>query len=318
MASLPENLDDLRKTLSFRGGWVVDRNTALLTVQYDALADLGEFDTHIFRWSRGRGWSKAFEVEWLASRIAVDGQGTIACLGPLGLVYAREVDGTEWFEQVDRSARGPRTSGPLRGLTTVAGRFVSCGMARRVYRRDEPDDWVAIDAGVAIDPASPAPVGLNSLTELADGTLSAVGFGGEIWLCGHAGWSAVQSPTNVVLNAVTALPDGRYLACGQLGVIVEGRGETVSVVTHGAGEFDLWGCADFGETVYFAADDRLLALRDGEVEVVKTGLGEGWTHRHLHAADGMLWSFGSRHVAATADGVLWQDMTPRPGQVSGA
>ncbi len=67
----------------------------------------------------------------------------------------------------------------------------------------------------------------------------------------------------------------------------------------------------FKGKLYLACDDGLFALSDGtSLEKVNMGLGEEWTCRHLNANDGVMWSFGPKHIAWAENAKEWNDVTP--------
>jgi hypothetical protein len=153
--------------------------------------------------------------------------------------------------------------------------------------------------------------GFMSMHGLDEFDLYAVGFNGEIWRRLNAVWQPLSSPTNVVLHCVRMLAHDKVYVCGQRGVILRGNGRYFEAIDAGFMEDDLWSLQEFRGAVYLASERALYRLRpDDSLEEVDTGLDEKRTYGHLHANDGVMWSFGSKHLAWTEDGRTWHDATP--------
>lgn len=303
-----------RTTRTFRSGFVITRNRVRVIAQYDALADLGAPDSVVLEWWAGASrWSRIQHVEWTAVRLWVQPEPGFKSftLGLLGQIAVEDASGNVVEERIDDTIGGPRGSGDLRDLRGLGGDLVTCGMQRRVYRRAGPATWIPIDDGVARPRGDTQIRGFNSVDGNSIHSAIAVGFAGEIWRREEGAWSALSSPTNLVLHRVRITGADSWVACGQAGVVILGAGETCSALDHNVIESDIWGLEIFQGAVWLATDSALFRLDAGQVpRRVETGLGAEWTYRHLHSADGVLWSFGPRHIAWTEDCTHWHDATP--------
>lgn len=157
--------------------------------------------------------------------------------------------------------------------------------------------------------APPAVVGFNAIDGASEDDVFAVGYRGEIWRAMAARWQRLESPTNAILHRVRVAQPNLAYAGGQRGVLLRGRGERWEPIVHDATRDDLWGMEWFGGSLYVASESAVFRLADDDtLEVV----GERTLEYcgHLSAADGVMWSFGTKQLAWTVDGSAWNDVTP--------
>jgi hypothetical protein len=182
-------------------------------------------------------------------------------------------------------------------------------MGRQVYRREGAGRWTRQDDGVVLPKGGIKIGGFNSIDGLREDDIYAVGFGGEIWRCVDAQWRPIDSPTNVILHCVRTVRKDLVYACGQKGVLLRGNGDLWEQFAQTETTDDLWGMEWFNETLYLSSDKATYSVKNnGEFEVID--IREIKTRGHLHARDGVMWSFGRKNVAWTEDGVHWTDATP--------
>ena len=98
-------------------------------------------------------------------------------------------------------------------------------------------------------------------------------------------------------------------ASGQKGVVLRGVGDSWQEIRHDATLDNLWGLEWFKGGLYLASEDALYRLNAGDdLDVVDMqGID---TCGHLHANDGVIWSFGTKNVAWSEDALAWNDVTP--------
>lgn len=214
-------------------------------------------------------------------------------------------------EEIDPSDEGPKRRGHIRDLRVIGEYAYVSGMSRQVYRREGPGVWSRQDSGTVLPRGAIELAGFNAIDGLSEDDIYAVGFGGEIWRRYQGNWRRLESPTDVVLHRIRVIaPDLVYIS-GQGGVLLRGFGDSWEVIPHEATEADLWGMEWYRERLYVACDDGMFVLSpDDDLQQIDLGLGEPWTCRHLHANDGVMWSFGPKHLAWTEDAVTWHDVTP--------
>jgi len=264
------------------------------------------------KWTRAdRKWGR-FVVRWTATRIcAIEDRGThVYATGPEGRVAILTPTGSQ-EEMIDPSPQGPLGRGPIRDLRKIGNQLYACGMARQVYHR-AATGWTRQDQGVVLPLGATKIAGFNSLDGLNEGDIYAVGYGGEIWRRVGGNWQQIVSPTNVILNRVKVVGPDRVFACGQKGVLLAGSSNQWRQIDHDATTDQLWGMDWFNNALYVSSEDALYRFDGAEtLEPVNVKLGKGWTFGHLHSHDGVLWSFGTKHLAWTEDGVHWNDGFPR-------
>jgi hypothetical protein len=182
-------------------------------------------------------------------------------------------------------------------------------MARQVYRREGPENWCRRDEGAVLPIGAIEVAGFNSIDGVCEHDIYAVGFGGEIWRCVYRRWYQVKSPTRAILNCVRVVRKELIYAAGHKGVLLRGNGDGWEQVVQKETTDDLWGMEWFNETLYVCSDKAIYCVNeDGEFKAIE--LGHIKTSGHLHANDGVMWSFGGKHVAWTENGLDWNDATP--------
>ena len=299
---------------SFLSGFVEDKNTGRVIAQIDELKDAGATDSELLKWTRtDRKWY-SFDLSWHATRICVlhKPELQVIAVGPDGIVAVGSTAGvTE--EEIDNSDDGPKRRGDIRDLRIIGKHAYVAGMSRQVYRREGPNIWTRQDAGVVQPLGTFEVAGINSIDGLSEMDIYAVGFGGEIWRFVRNKWRQIDSPTNLVLHRVRVIANTNNLvfACGQEGTLLRGHGDTWEHVEHDTTSEDLWGMEWFNDELYVACDEGLFVLSDTDtLEKIDMSLGAEWTCRHLHANDGVMWSFGPKHICWTEDAKKWNDVTP--------
>lgn len=192
--------------------------------------------------------------------------------------------------------------GPLRRLRAIAGLPFAIGMMRQVYRRDGADTWTRIDT-----PAMARCTGVTGF-ETIDGfsldDIYCAGWGGEIWHFDGHGWKRIDCPSNLILTDCCCAPDGQVYLCGQMGLILRGRGSSWEVIDHGGPKLTWWNCCWYQEKLWVASDLGLYTLEDGKLERVDFEIEEPDTFMHLSTGDGVLLSTGAKD-ALLFDGDAW-------------
>lgn len=297
---------------TFKPGFVQDRDTARVIAQNDAIADAGEPDSKALKWVRQTDAWATFGVEWMAIRmwVVTKPKLEVFVLGDGGEICVADLQGIK-EEHIDESDEGPINRGPMRELRWIGDHLYAAGMARQVYRREAPRRWTRRDTGTVLPLGTVAVAGFNALDGLSESDFFGVGFNGEIWRCVKGKWRQLESPTNVVLTRVRVVGPEEMYACGQQGVLLRGTGDTWTPIEHEETEDDLWGMEWYDDALYVASDEDLYRLGPGDtLDRVDMKLGKRRTCSHLHANDGVMWSFGPKHLSWTEDAKTWHDATP--------
>jgi hypothetical protein len=300
----------LSKHFSFVSGFVENSNTLRFIGQADQLNEAEEPNSILFKWIRATNERYGFDLDWYATRMWVldTPHLQVFVVGPDGRVNIGTLQG-DTQEQIDASNRGPSVYGEIRDLRFIGNHLYAAGMGRQVYRRDGKDNWVHRDVR-AIQPSNLEEVtGFNAIDGLGEEDIFAVGFRGEIWRLHAAAWRQVESPTNVILNALRVIDTNLMFACGKKGTLLRGTGDSWQAIAHESTDDEFWGLEWFNDALYVASARSLYRLAaDDTLTPINLGLGKGVTCRFLHANDGVLLSVGTKNVCWTEDGVIWRDL----------
>jgi len=298
--------------LSFLSGFVQDRNTGRVIAQVDELKDAGSTSCWLMKWTRlDRKWY-SFDLSWHATRMCVleKPHPHLLAVGPAGIVSVNTPKGDE-EEEIDSTEDGPKRRGDIRDLRAIGEHAYVVGMSRQVYRREGPGQWVRKDQGVVQPRGTLDLAGFNAIDGLDELDLYAVGFGGEIWHCHNNNWHKLDSPSNLVLLRVRVVNKELVYVSGQQGTILRGQGHHFKAIKQDVTKDDFWGMEWYRDQLYVACDSGIYVLTDGnDLLKVDMGLANDITFRHLHANDGVMFSFGPKHIVWTEDGLAWHDITP--------
>lgn len=248
-------------------------------------------------------WS-IFPLEWVPVGLTV-------LTSPNPCVFAVSEDGRVGFgygdfreELVDNSTEGPRSHGPLRDLSVIGHSLFAVGMGRQVYKRSHQGEWVAISGDILSPKGVPKVCGFNAISGQDEACIWAVGFFGEIFGFDGSSWKQWSSPTNVILHRVVTVSRNLAYATGQLGTLLKFDGSGWFVVCSDADVGNLWGATIFKGVLYVSSEKAIYRLANGDLQPLKI---QGVTSfGHLHANDGVMWSFGTQALAWTEDGTNWQ------------
>ncbi len=223
-------------------------------------------------------------------------------LSKRGVVVRMTADGME-EEDIDEEDTGLQTYGYLNKLRDIGGRFYACGMSRQVYKRTA-QGWVHIDDTILADKKA-TDFSFESIDGTSSSDIYAVGWKGEIYHYNGKKWRKLPCPTNLDLHQVRCVEPNLVYICGEKGIFMRGAGDLWELFETEDFEEDLWGLEVFQGVPYVAYADGLMQF-DGSVLVplktrLKPEVEDGY---RLHAADGVLWSFGQQELA-WFDGSKW-------------
>jgi hypothetical protein len=295
---------------TFGTGVSCGRDGFTVIARIDALHEAGSLASEVLSWNARSGWS-GFSVDWLVTRLVHRPKdGTLFGTGPSGFVFVREGKQTT-EETIDPSDTGPRYRGDIRDLCEIGDAVYAAGLSRQMYRREAVNNWVHCDSGTVQALGDLEVAGFNTIHGLNADLIYAAGFGGEIWCCNLGQWASLPSPTNLVLTRILMAAPDKVYACGQKGTILEGHGEQWEVLDQSMTEDHFWDLVSFRDEIFLSTFRGIYKLdAKSQLQHVPFPDGHDWTFGFLHAAGGMLYSFGSKHIAASADGQNWQDLTP--------
>jgi hypothetical protein len=209
-------------------------------------------------------------------------------------------------EQVGSSEQGTSYSVLLRCIRKIGTHVYVAGMARRVYRREAPNRWIAIDQGVFVPREQrEGAIGFNSIDGLHEQAIYSVGYRGEIWFFDGNKWIPQETSTNIVLTGVKCIPNEEVYACGMAGIILRGKTDRWEIIEQDITKEDFWGITYFHENIYLSNYDGVFKLDNGNLILVNMGLSSEVSTAYLDANDGVLWSVGNKDLVYTENGKTW-------------
>jgi hypothetical protein len=184
-------------------------------------------------------------VPWTACSVSLQREGTetkAVYLGESGEIVI--FDGTGFVSgspvPVDDDA------GPLREVRSIAHNFfVAVGTGLQAYCTEDMVRWRLIEPWKAMPAALRAEFGLESIAGFSAQDLYAVGWDGLLCRSDGHSWRQVPSPTNLDLYRVHCASDGAVYACGDEGILLQGRGDIWSVIEQDITTEKLWGLSYF-------------------------------------------------------------------------
>ena len=286
------------KGLVFGGGWVASRNLSVIPSESPELMEKGTEHTKLLFYAKEK-WTH-HKVAWGSTAVTgrIEPELEALVLGVDGEVLRAQTTGFS-EESVEGAAKLP---GPMRDIRFIGKKAFAVGMGRTAFRREKPGQWPRIDEKLRSKKGEIR--GLNSVDGFSENDVIAVGLEGEIWHYDGKAWESVDSPTNVALQRVLCVAPKQVFIAGMAGTILRRNGERFEAVEQDAATENLYGLAWFKGRLYIAGK-KLYRLEGDDVQEVDIGLGEGVTFGQLDANDGVLWSFGPKHLAFTADGDKW-------------
>lgn len=246
------------------------------------------------------------DIDWAAVScdICYEPAERLVVISPMGNVQVS--GGGEFTEErpiADRG-KGPDDRGPLREVRGIAkGHAYACGANRQLYKRLAPGNWSAIDQAATTNEAEMTLYCFESVDGFTEEEIYAVGWEGEIWqFDGRGGGRKIETPTNLALHAVRCAGDGKAYAAGQVGIILEGRGDNWTVITQDVTEDTFRSIEWFEDQVFLATGYDVYEFTKGQLKPVNWGKDRPLTCHRLSARDGRMWSIGGKDVMELRNG----------------
>jgi hypothetical protein len=294
---------------SFRSVSIYNRDRVYFVAGHDESTGKELPVSYVFRWT---GKWDSQPIPTIATDLCVTPfpELNVPVMGINGTII-RLVTGKFLEEIVDESQDGPQYIGDLRAIKTIGKHAYVVGMGRTAYRCDGVAKWTRIDQGLRCPEGDDSNAGLNSIDGFSETDIYTVGWDGEIWHYDSKSWRQIESPTNVALFRVVCGQDGKVYACGQMGTLICGNGNSWQLIEHDETSDDFWGMTWFKGQLYLATTDALYVLKDGILETIeiksrkKLKFRDGENFYHLDANEEVLWSVGKKMALYTEDGINW-------------
>lgn len=216
---------------------------------------------------------------------------------------------------IPRRIPGSDLGAVVHGVTRVGGALYAFGWPHRVWRRNGPDAWTPLAAGL------PAPPSLQTSAQQVEAIYSrrfravagfgaddlyAVGDAGEVWHWSGARWTRRPFPSDEPLVAACAA-GGRLFVAGQSGTLWAGRQARWTSV-HDSAPYPFEDLAWFADRLWCGASNGALHVLEGD-RLVSAGapaaVSPGINHLDV-APDGSGLVVAGRGGAALHDGATWR------------
>jgi len=184
------------------------------------------------------------------------------------------------------------------------GKAYAVGMDRQVYRRDDVNQWICIDAGCRPKKKGKA-VGFMCIDGFNANDIFAAGVGGDLWHYDGTSWAENDVATKLTLQNIVCAGDGKVYICGQMGLLIVGRGDTWTVIEHGVTEDAFWGITWFKDKLYLSTMSEVYVWDGKALKPVAWGKDRPDTCYHLTACPDEMWSIGAKDLMAF-DGKKWK------------
>jgi outer membrane protein assembly factor BamB len=237
-------------------------------------------------------WSDRGQMKWTSACVAqnVTNNGVIF-VGPYGRWIEMRTDGHtkgDIIDEVDED--DPPTV--FRFAKSIDGHMYAGGLDRYIYKlTGKRWDLVSTQEMIGYEVAGSA----ENLTGFGADELYMMGWDGEIWTNQGSTWHRVESPTNLLLHDADVLDDRVYVG-GQIGVILEGRGNDWTIIENELLEQDIWSVRAFDGAVYFSTMSGILCLRDGNLSVAQALGPDMRSAMSLFVGPSGLWSVGASDI----------------------
>jgi hypothetical protein len=285
---------------SFTTGAVRYKDLGYLIATHDKLIKKGQH-SNIIALDRGEWGSETINWGCTSCCIVQKPKEQLIAIGERGEVYVNG-SGEIHTEVIAQGDESPKKRGYMRCIRSIEGVAYAAGMMRQVYRREKANLWVSIDAGMRA-PKGSAVCGFEAIDGFSRNEIYAAGYKGEIWRYDGKKWAQIDSPTSLILTNLLCAGDGTVYACGQGGLLLQGRRDPWTVVKT-ATKQDLWGLAWYRDTLYASSTRQVFTLSKKGLSPVRFGDDIPRTAYHLSVGDGLLWSIGAKDVLAY-DGKKW-------------
>lgn len=291
---------------SFIAGCAAYSDFAFVARERDDLMEEGTVATSFYVWDDQNPdinlrWGIYKEIpSWRAM-----GLGTIKPPSNKRVTVALGSKGQYWEVEPDglREVAGTiEIEFPIRHVEAIEDVVIACGMGRTARRRESEGVWTEFGPGTTTADQDRI-VGFEDIHGLTANELYAVGWHGEIWHWSRGQWFKIDSPTNVNLNAVACVPDGKVYAVGDNGIMIEGTQNLWQIVETNRPE-NLMDVTSFDNDIFVVTDYRILRLTaDGLVPDDRFADGDlpSTCLQLLPAADGVI-SLGPKDMFSFANG----------------
>lgn len=219
-----------------------------------------------------------------------------------GRVFINRKGGIVEEELIKDAGHEPDQFGYLFETRQIGNRVFVCGSSGQIYRR-EKSGWIHHDQGV-LDPVNRGESALYSIDGFSEEDVYTVGLNGDMWHNDGQSWTKLSSPARADLNAVRCVSSQEVYLAGDHGQFFRGHLDSWQPIAMPPKCGDLWGLEYFQDKVFIAARGGLFEYDGIEVRRVETRLKPEPDAHRFDTRDGVMWSFGFKHLCFF-DGEKW-------------
>lgn len=189
----------------------------------------------------------------------------------------------------------------------IGNHLYAVSLAGDVVRRED-EGWKSFKQGIGEKSRHGHRLRFTAIYGVSEQDLYLVGFNGVVFHYDGTQWEEIETPTTLNLERVHCVSEEEVYICGKNGTLLKGNYKDgfVDYAVEGF-EDGFWGLTYYNGKAYMATLRGLYEF-DGEVITpVQTDLRYDITTYRLDARDGVMWSFGPKHLVRF-DGESWQEL----------
>ncbi|GAC1610520.1 MAG: hypothetical protein NVS3B3_19570 [Aquirhabdus sp.] len=216
-------------------------------------------------------------------------------------------DGTSNIEKIPEAGLRLGNLGYVTQIREIGNVLYVCGANDQVYRKNK-GIWELLSS-VPLMQRNALDVEYSIFTSI-DGVdendIYVCGLGGRIYHFNGIEWKKIETKIDENLNDMLCVSTDEIWICGNNGAVLKGNAKDGFKDISGVDDNEnFWSVAKFNEKIYLATTTKLYVYDEGQITQVISGLIPELETFHLDAADGTLWSFGTKDIARF-DGTKWE------------
>lgn len=254
--------------------------------------------TGILALDQGR-WASSANLPWDATAITVadrpDEKRRLVVVGEDGQTFT-------YMKPTPHNGTIAKENVMIRRANNIDGYAYACGMHRKVFKRIDLDNWLALHAPT---PQKGEVTGFECIDGFNENEVYCAGWNGEIWYFNGVDWLDNSGLTSLILTSCCCAEDQNVYIVGQHGTLICGRKDQWQLIEL-EDDFtdDLWDVHWFAGKLYLTTMTGLYTLDGAKLEEVIFDDVQNGTFYRLSSKEGVLWSIGSANLLSF-DGKTW-------------
>ncbi|MDX2419213.1 MAG: hypothetical protein QNK19_17270 [Xanthomonadales bacterium] len=311
------NRDKIHQEFIFVAGTIVSEHSIWFGCIHEAAMADGMMITQSFNFQHGN-WKEGPYINMKVIDMCCNpNSGNTYLLGEDGECFDAQTGMASIIDNDD-------PPGPFRKIRLIGNTIMALGRESTVWKKENSDwsiffegasetdaaTWLASseDKDDGLDQLIDDSVVLFSIAGESSKNLCLVGTDGKIIVCKNGAWSNEEAPTNVNLYDVCSTEEGKYLACGQGGLVLSGYQGMWKISLSEVSLGDLVSIAQFGDYYYLANGQQLFRTDLKEFAVVDFGVEANVPSRSVVTSDHHILSIAGKEVFISEDGMHWDSI----------